>query len=677
MKKIRVALICSANDPIMVTLPSLLKKNTKSDVLKLIASKKTEKTDLAQYDQIYVLFDIGKHDQYDEFIDFCDLYRNYLKNATLVLSCPIEPKNHKQIMSATEKVKSFCDEVWVQYCDRRKEIISISETRFEKIAPSLLNQMGYDWISQDHLTAFEEYSLIVAPYDPVNYIPPREPDKAGSLLLIAIGTAMISILLILTIALVYYGYVQGLRLAVFLVLGFVMVPAGRGGLIFNRWLNNSFGNYVGLPELLSLIPGFGHIWIKEKFNGFIFLLLFVFPLIGSILIFYLGPSVLVTPLIPFTLMLWIAGSTLAMLDLDTKYDKGEMKNDPGPYLDSFFNKNWLKRRKGIVAIFVCMLFLVCGLVQIFYEFGSRDLNLIITGLSSVIILYLMITSLFFYTEKHLPAVFMAAPKTNARRTIILHGGVLCPRGTKCIAKGYSADVMNMFKYDLKKPLDLSSYDSILIDYSPKMFRKIPRSYLKFFETNKELLEKAGFIHHLRYSLRPSWSLDRLPAWIDERMHSYEEQFNKKYAPCLLLTSDLRIDRVFSKYLSSCLNYEILPPISKEYHPFKNSIVICPDNLNYYANIVTLFSILAVMPFFIYFTGMIFDLNFIVPACLASSLVAAVLLIQIILESLTTRQKIFLYKYTVRFTKPYHIKLCSVIPILGLIGLLLLWGSYFF
>ena len=677
MKKTRVAIIRSSTDPVLITLSNLLTKNAKSDVLELIAPKKNEKVDLAQYDYIYVMFNVDKNDQYEEFVDFCNLYRDFLKNATLVLNCPIKQKDYTQIEAVTEKIKSFYNEIWTKYCEKRKEIISVSETKIKRIAPSLSNHAGFDWLSEYDLTGFEQYSLIVTPYFHSDPAPPREPDKAGSSLYILIGMTLTPIILIMFVAMIYTGNFSGLRLAPFLLLGIVLLPIGRSNLIFNRWSYASYGDSIKSPDLLSLVPGFGHFWIKEKLNGFLFLTLFVFPLVICTFVFYLGPSEVVIPFIPYSLLLWITGSVLAMLDTDIKYDNKMMKDNPGPYLDSFFDTAWIKRKKRTVAVFVCMMFLTGGLIQVLCEFGSEYLNLIVTGSSFVILLYLMVLSLFTDGTKQPLTVSVTARRTDTRKTIILHSGVMCSQETRRIARGYSADVMNMFKHDTKQPLDLSSYDNILIDFSPKMFKKIPRSYLKFFEVNAGLLENAGFIHHLKYSLRPSWSLEKLPIWVNERIQSYKEQFNKDYTPYIMQTSGLRIDRVFSEHLSSCLDCEILPPASGEYHSFKNSVVICPDNLNYYANKTTLFSALAVMPFFIYFMGMIFDLNLIVPACLSISLAAAVFLIQILFELLTGRQKIFLYRFITRFTDPAHVKICAILPILGLIGLSLVWGSYLF
>ena len=674
--KTKTAILCSDSKPTSGSAQTILQNNTDGDVLRLIDCKKGRERDLNKYDRIFVLFDPTEEDRYEKFIEFCDMHREHLKNAVLVLACPVDPNNGIRVQTTAEQVKTFLDEIWSKYHtgETKKEIVLAAENDSEKIIVPLSTCTGHDWKQSGRKKiALDDYSLILIPY---RYYPvkPREPDKTVAQFMIIIGMLLLSAFLILTVVIIYSGAYGALRILAFLMFGIILVPLGRSSILFCQWLDLSH-NYEGrVSGFWSFVPGTGYLRTNNVIGGLFFLSVFTLPIIVNTLAIAFSSSEFLLQMIPYTFILWLTGCVWTLTDVDTEYDRSVIENSPGPYLNTFLDLGWIRNKKRLSGIVMCSMFFICGSIQIICDFGIRELNYVLTAFSFIVMIFLSITQIQNYSRKYPFTENITMPKT---RTAVLHSGVICSREARCIAKRYSADILNMFKTDPKKPLDLSSYDNVLIDFFPKSFKKIPKNYLRFFEVNAELLKRAGFLCHLEYSLRPSWSLEKLPKWLDSRLRSYDEEFKIDYVRYIVPISDLSIDTDLAIHLSSDCDLGILRMPEKQYPVFKNSILICPVNLNFHIDMVTLYSALAVMPFFIYFMGMVFGMDLLIPACAAVSIALAAFLIRMVTEILTDRPKLLLYEHMIKHYRTSYVKLYSILPVCGLIVLSLPWVFYLF
>ena len=579
----RSAIICliSKLDPCPWIVEDLRKK-TGGDILRIIGSDVKQK-DLSKYDRLFVMYQTELFPINELFIKFCEEYKNDLKNSTLVISHPIrEIKSVSERESIIEGISKF-SEFWSGYSQKNSEkpLILSSRGGNKKLIERFSASMGCGWkyildISYNPYA----YSVIFCPY--LFTMEGEELNSTTSKLYIVMGIFLFFLGIGLVIGALLMGAHQVSRLGTISLIGGFFIYQGKRNLKNNRWRAEETSEKKSreLAIFMSFIPGLGHIYLGRTLRGL--LCMSITAVVVSAFVYAMFIELSADFAIIAVYAICFIGVEIFWIYVDIEDTCNKVGVHKGIYNlagYSAFNRDRIENTRRTVTIVGGILILILSSLFSVFVSDGRNISIAVFVTSLFITGY---TAIKYYDNIDRKYCFDAPSDHNKNhplpRIAVIYKGVFPSAAAKRISARYSADLIKMFKDPPNKPLDLSSYDNILIEYSPNISKKSSRSYKKFLETNSQWVKDAGFILNIAYIYNHTADpYSGLPQFTEERISAYEEEFGKKYDVFTIPISDSPTDYKTLDAVSSELKLQSLLQPSDQRIDLKNTLLVSFSN----------------------------------------------------------------------------------------------------
>ena len=649
----RSAIICltSKLDPCPWIVEDLRKK-TGGDILRIIGSDVKQK-DLSKYDRLFVMYQTELSPINELFIKFCEEYKNDLKNSTLVISHPIrEIKSVSERESIIEGISKF-GEFWSGYSQKSSGKVLILSTKDgnKRLVERFSVSMGCEWkYVRDVSYNPYAYSVIFCPY--LFIMEGEEIDSKTAKLYIAIGVILVFAGLLFSAAVIIAGGYRAGRVGMISFFGVIMIYLGRRNLKNNRWRISRSAETKSreLAMFMTIIPGLGHIYLGRIRRGLTCMLLtftIITQIVVSILYLSAEEAIILIYAVIF-LFIWIFWLYVDIEDSCNKMGLYRGTNLISGY--SAFNKDRIENTRRIVIIVGGVIFILFCMLMATYIPEGRVISIAVLAASLLITGY---TAMEYYRNIDRKYCFDVPSKYTSSHQLpkaaVVYKGIFPSRAAKRVAARYSADLIKMFKNNPSKPLDLSMYDNILIEYSPNVSKRPSRSNQKFLETNSQWVKNAGFFVDIAYIYtHRSEPFKELLSTTNGIISAYEEETGEKRDLWTIPVSDSPLDYEALTFVSSELEIRSLLQPPDQIIDFKDSILIsfsnCGDNSE---NMSLLFSYFLIFPAIFFMVLLLAEDEILFRLALATMITMIPIMMIWATELLTRVPKRFLYRRMIK------------------------------
>jgi len=611
----RSAIICltSKLDPCPWIVEDLRRK-TGGDILRIIGSDVKQK-DLSKYDRLYVMYQTELSPINELFIEFCNEYKNDLKNSTLVISHPIRDiKSVSERDSVIEGMAKF-REFWSEYSQKNNEKVLVLSTKDgnKRLVERFSTLIGCEWkYIRDLSYNPYAYSVILCPY--LFIMESEEVNSTTAKLYVAVGIILFFVGIFLIVGLMYMGGGHAVRLGSIPMFGVFLMYVGRRNIKNNRWRNkeSSVGKSRELAIFMLIIPGLGHIYLGRIRRGLICMLVTA-TLIAQIVMAFLHASVEEVVVMVYAITFLFIEVLWIYVDTEDICNKMGLYNGTSVIRGySALNRDRTENTKRILIIVGGIILILLSAV---YVPEGRVISMIVFAISLLVTGY---TAVEYYRNIDRKYCF-DIPSENFThsllKTAVIYKGIFPSKAAKRIAARYSADLIKMFKNHPDKPLDLSSYNNILMEYFPNISKKPSRSYQKFLEVNSRWVRNAGFFVNVAYIYdHKSEPFSELLLATKGIITSYEEELGRKCDIMTVPVSDSPLDYEALMFVSSELELQSLLRPPDRAIDFKDSMLISfsnygdnGENMSLVFSYIMIPTIMFLMVFLLAEEGIIFKL----------------------------------------------------------------------
>ena len=446
-------------------------KRVKGDVLRIIGFDDKRK-DLKKYEKIFVMYQNSPSEIPEEFMNFCNEYKDDLTDATLVVTHPVyDPKDNSTINGTISDIETFYKDFWCDIigCEDKRKMILATDNGNKKLVEFFSQKIGCKWnyLSKRNYDLYGN-SLIVCPY--VFTIEGERMSNANARIAMAIGAALV----IATISVMIISFLYGAggavgRIGILGIIGGLMIYGGKRNIENNLWnpkneLKETKSRDVAMA--LNFIPGLGHIYLGEVRKGTI--LLSITIIMGTFMVASLFTQLLYIVEVVIYLVLFVfAHIIICFIDVEQICNKsgtiGNVMSAFGFGTDMDPRNVELYRAAAVILFGSSFLFtsLIC-LLKIPEHFFF---NLLISIVSSVAVIVSAVECKRKIRPRPLVFDIKMTSKLKSPRTVIIHALTFSSSTVRRLSYRFSADVVNISKLSAKVPTDLSAYDLILVEYS--------------------------------------------------------------------------------------------------------------------------------------------------------------------------------------------------------------------
>jgi len=645
----RSAIICltSKLDPCPWIVEDLRKK-TGGDILRIIGSDVKQK-DLSKYDRLFVMYQTELFPINEVFTEFCEEYKNDLKNSTLVISHPIrEIKSVSERESIIEGISKF-SKFWSNYSQKSSEKVLILSTKGgnKRLVERFSAPMGCEWkYILDMSYNPYAYSVILCPY--LFIMEGEELNSTTAKLYIVMGLFLFFLGIGLVIGVSLMGASRVSRIGMISMIGIFLMYVGKRNLKNNRWRNKeaSAEKSRELAIFMTAIPGLGHIYLGRTLRGLLCMSITAVVVFAFVYTFFVESSAdfAITAIYAICFL----GIEIFWLYVDIEDTCNKMGVHKGVYILTgswAFNRYRVENTKRIITIVGGTIILIPSLLFSIYISDGRNISIAVFVASLFIIGY---TAVKYYNNIDRKYCFDIPSGYHVSyplpKIAVIYKGLFPSFAAKRTAARYSADLIKMFKNPPNKPLDLSSYDNILIEYSPNISKKSSRGDKKFLETNSQWVKDAGFIINIAYIYgHTADPYSGLSQFTEERISAYEEEFGKKYDVFFVPISDSPADYKALDVVSSELKFQSFLQPSSQRIDLKNALLVSFSNYGEGNETMSRFFSYFMLPFIVFlFVFLLSEQGILFRLFLAVMLTSIPYLMIYAVELLTKVPKRFLY-----------------------------------
>jgi hypothetical protein len=132
-RRVKTAVICSARakDPNPAMISDIEKITHYGDVLRLIGGRGHK--DLSEYDRIFVLYQYPVSPVNQDFIDFCNEYKDDIKSARLIISFPVFDMVERYSTDINiGDLNKFIDGFWPSYAGHDENKVLVIQRKYQK-----------------------------------------------------------------------------------------------------------------------------------------------------------------------------------------------------------------------------------------------------------------------------------------------------------------------------------------------------------------------------------------------------------------------------------------------------------------------------------------------------------------------------------------------------------------